>query len=62
MTKSKYFFCYSPTLHKFIHNKYKIPFVCAARNEKDNRKFWLYEQSEQLGEALQTYNNFIKGE
>ena len=60
MNKSKYFFCYSLTLHNFIHNTFKIPYICAAKNEKDNRKFWLYEQSEKLGEALTIYNQLIK--
>jgi hypothetical protein len=58
--KNKYFFCYSPTLHKFIHNKYKIRYICAAKNEQD-RKFWLYEQSEILGKALNEYNQLFKG-
>jgi hypothetical protein len=58
---NKYFFCYSPTLHKFIQTKHKIKYVCAALNEHDNRKFWLYEQSHELSKALTDYKNIFKG-
>jgi hypothetical protein len=59
--KGKYFFCYSHTLHKFIHNRYSIKYICVARNEKDDRKFWLYEQTPELSTALTEYNNIFKG-
>lgn len=58
---SKYFFCYSPTLHKFIHTRHKLKYICAAKNEHDNRKFWLYEQSPELSIALTEYKNIFKG-
>lgn len=61
MDKSKYYFCYSPTQHKFIHKNYKLEYICAALNEKDLRKFWLYEKSEQLSEALTQYRKLFKG-
>jgi hypothetical protein len=58
---SKYFFCYSHTVHKFIQARYKIKYVCAALNEHDNRKFWLYEQSPELSSALTSYKCIFKG-
>lgn len=58
---SNYFFCYSPTLHKFIHNKYKIKFVCTALHTGDKRQFWLYEQSEMLTKAITEYKAIFKG-
>lgn len=59
--KSNYFFCYSHTLHKYIHTKHRIKYVCAALNENDKRKFWLYEQSEELSTALNEYKSIFKG-
>lgn len=58
---TKHFFCYSPVLHKFIQSKYKIKYICAAINEKDGRKFWLYEKSPSFEKALVEYNAIFKG-
>lgn len=55
MQKSKYYFCYSPTLHKFLHNKKKIPYICAALREDTLEKFWLYEQNDILTQALKEF-------
>jgi hypothetical protein len=60
MQKSKYYFCYSPTLHKFLHNKKKLPYICAALHENSKRKFWLYERNEQLDSALKEYESIFK--
>jgi hypothetical protein len=57
----KYFFCYSHTVHKYIQSKHKIKYVCAALNEHDQRKFWLYEQSPELSKALTEYKSIFKG-
>lgn len=59
--KHQYFFCYSPTLHKFIHSRHNIRFICTAKNESDNRKFWLYERTEELKVALDDYKAIFKG-
>jgi hypothetical protein len=59
--KKEYFFCYSPTLHKFLHNRHKIKFICAALNENDKRKFWLYEQSDELSKGILEYKSIFKG-
>lgn len=59
--QSNYFFCYSHTLHKYIHNKYKIKFICTALSENDKRKFWLYELTPELKKVLSEYKNIFKG-
>jgi hypothetical protein len=58
---TKHFFCYSPTLHKFVQSKFKLKYICAAINEKDGRKFWLYEKTESFNKALSEYHNLFKG-
>lgn len=60
MQKSKYYFCYSPTLHKFLHNKKKIPYICAALREDTLEKFWLYEKNSTLEQALKEFTAIFK--
>jgi hypothetical protein len=57
---SKYFFCYSKQLHKYIQSHYNISYICTALHETTNKKFWLYERNEQLNNALQDYNNIMQ--
>lgn len=59
--KNKYFFCYSPTLHKYLNKVNQINYICAAINEANNKKFWLYEQDTTLSKALTDYNKLFKG-
>lgn len=58
---SKYFFCYSPTLHKYLNKKYKLSYICTAFHETNHKKFWLYEQSETLTKAINEYKSLFKG-
>lgn len=55
-----YFYCYSPVLHKYIHNNCKITYICTALHEHTKNKFWLYEKSEQLNAAIEKYNQIFK--
>ncbi|PLR72283.1 hypothetical protein CYJ37_12055 [Bacillus sp. UMB0728] len=57
---SKYFFCYSKPLHKFIQNRYKLDYVTAALHETTLKKFWLYERSDQLRQAQEEYKTLFK--
>jgi hypothetical protein len=53
------FFCYDPSLHKFLHNKNNVSYLCAALHEKTQRKFWLYERTDIVNELVKQYNSFI---
>lgn len=56
---SKYFFCYSKTLHRFIHERYKLEYICTAIHETTNKKFWLYERTDQLKAAQEEYKSLF---
>ena len=58
--KDKYFYCYSFTLHKFLHYANNMKYICAALNEKTLKKFWLYENTPQLQKLLEEYNSIFK--
>jgi hypothetical protein len=55
----EYFYCYSPLLHKFLHQKCKIPYICTALHEHTKNKFWLYEKNELLHESIKKYNQIF---
>jgi hypothetical protein len=55
----EYFFCYSRVLHKFIQNKHRVNYICAAYHESTHKKFWLYERSETLKTALDEYKQIF---
>lgn len=57
--KPDYFFCYSPTLSKFLHSKKGFSFICMAKNVKDDRTFWLFERGEELNKALTEYKELL---
>lgn len=57
---NNHYYCYSKQLHKYIQEKHHIKYVCAALHEKTLKKFWLYEKSDQLNNALQEYSNIMK--
>ena len=56
---SNYFFCYSKTLHRFLHERYNIQYICAAYHETTHKKFWLYERTELLKQAQEEYKNLF---
>lgn len=60
MQQDKYFFCYSPVLHKYLHNKCKIPYITGALHEKTNNKFWLYEKNDKLNKCITEYKNLFE--
>lgn len=59
MYKKPYFFCYSPSLQKYLFNKKGFTFICEAKNKNDDRTFWLYERTLELNNALTEYNDFF---
>jgi hypothetical protein len=60
MSENKYFYCYSPMLHKYLHNTCKIPYELTALHEHTKNKFWLYERNEKLNESIEQYNKIFK--
>lgn len=54
-----YFFCYSPSLQKYLFKVKRFNYICEAKNKNDNRTFWLYERTELLNIALTEYNDFF---
>lgn len=49
---NKYFFCYDKKIMKYLKYDNGIPFITSALHEKTGKKFWLFEQSSELKEAL----------
>ena len=50
--KDKYFFCYDEKIAKYLRYDKGILFITSAIHEKTGKKFWLFEQSNKLAEAL----------
>lgn len=46
-----YFFCYSPRLKGRLLDA-GLRYICVGTNESTGRKFWLFEQTPELSEAL----------
>jgi hypothetical protein len=57
---SNHFYCYSPMLHKYLHQVCKIPYICCALHEHTKNKFWLYEKTNLLNESIKKYNQIFK--
>lgn len=57
--KSKYYFCYSPYIQKYLHTTKKIPFICNGLHKESRKEFWLYERTQSLTKALEDYHNFF---
>lgn len=55
-TDDKYFFCYSTNLHEFLRYEKEINFICTALHTKTKNRFWLFERSEELKDALSEYH------
>lgn len=49
--KNKYFYCYSNNLKNRLLEEGER-FICVGINERSNKRFWLFEQSEKLSEVL----------
>lgn len=52
--KEKYFFCYSSNLVRFFALK-NVEYICKGLNEQNGKRFWLYERTENLEDALEKY-------
>lgn len=50
--KDKYFFCYDEKIAKYLRYDKGILFITSALHEKSGRKFYLFEQTEELAIAL----------
>lgn len=50
-TNNGYFFCYSPRLKQRLLDVGER-FICVGINEKTGRKFWLFPQTNAIGDAV----------
>lgn len=51
---NKYFYCYSPYLRKHIESQ-GIQSIVESVNPNTNSRFRVYEQTEELSEAIKSY-------
>ncbi len=56
LTNNDFYYCYSFTQFIFLTKK-EIDFICSGLNEKSNKRFWQYQKTEELQNALKEYNN-----
>lgn len=56
---NKYYFCYSIKQHQYIHNTKRIPYVCSALHESTGNKFWLYENTDELTQAIKEQKQLL---
>lgn len=54
MTNTTYFYCYSPRLKAEL-NAAGIRFICVGLNESTGRKFWLFEQTDDLSSVIAAF-------
>jgi hypothetical protein len=57
---SKYFFCYDSALHRYLHKANKQEYICAAKHETTDKKFWLYERTSVLDQLITQYKTFMR--
>lgn len=55
MNQDKYFFCYSTNLMNYLRYECGHKFVCTALHDKTMKRFWLFERTEEIKEALIEY-------
>lgn len=56
LTTKDFFFCYNPSLMSYLLEQ-GLRFITCARHERTNDKFWMFQQSEKLTDALKEYKN-----
>ena len=56
MDNETYFYCYSPQLKTKLLTEGER-FICVGLNESTQRKFWLFKQTEALGEVLAKWSD-----
>lgn len=54
MSKSSYFFCYNPSLSKYLSDK-GVRYITKAKHPVSDQLFTLYEQSEELNKHIKSY-------
>lgn len=52
---SKYFYCYSNRLHKFLE-AFGVEYITSAINPSSNKNYWMYEKSENLDMLIEEWN------
>jgi hypothetical protein len=50
-----YFFCYSGSVASYLKHIKGIPFITEAIQPRNGSRFWLFEQTEELSNALTEY-------
>ena len=55
-TEEKYFWCYSTNLHEFLRYEKGLKYICTAFHATTMKRFWLFERTEELKNALSEYN------
>lgn len=56
MENESYFYCYSPQLKTKLLAEGER-FICVGLNESTQRKFWLFKQTDLLGEVLAKWSD-----
>ena len=56
MNKQDFFFCYNRSMMMYLKSK-GLRFVICALHEVSEKKFWMFERTEELEKALSEYNN-----
>lgn len=51
----KYFFCYSTNLYEFLRHEKGFKYICTALHDKTMKRFWLFEKTPELIQALVEY-------
>lgn len=54
--KSRYFYCYSPNLYKFLRDN-GVRYICTGLNENTMRQFWQYERSAEFERLLAEFTH-----
>lgn len=57
-----YFFCYNGSVASYLKHIKGIPFITEAVQPKNGSRFWLFEQSEELSQALNDYKQMRERE
>ncbi|NUJ17346.1 hypothetical protein FKN04_12225 [Bacillus glycinifermentans] len=55
MNQEKYYFCYSTNLSVFLREDKGIEAICNAFHHKTKKRFWLFEKTDEVKEALAEY-------
>lgn len=56
MNENNHFYCYSNRLSCFLISL-KFRYISTGINKNTNKKYWVYEKSEKLDDAITLYNS-----